>query len=83
MNVEKYDLIVIGGGPAGEKGAAQAAYFGKKVALIEKKPNPGRRGRGDQHTVQGASRDRAVSGGLSHPQAAGHRLPPQGTADAA
>ena len=31
----KYDLIVIGGGPAGEKGAAQAAYFGKKVALIE------------------------------------------------
>src|SRR6202012_461329 len=30
-----YDLIVIGGGPAGEKGAAQAAYFGRKVALIE------------------------------------------------
>jgi len=33
--VEKYDLIVIGSGPAGEKGAAQAAYFGKRVALIE------------------------------------------------
>jgi NAD(P) transhydrogenase len=32
----KYDLIVIGGGPAGEKGAAQAAYFGKKVALVER-----------------------------------------------
>lgn len=31
-----YDLIVIGSGPAGEKGAAQAAYFGKKVALIER-----------------------------------------------
>ncbi|MEX1255505.1 MAG: Si-specific NAD(P)(+) transhydrogenase [Dehalococcoidia bacterium] len=31
----KYDLIVIGAGPAGEKGAAQAAYFGKRVALIE------------------------------------------------
>src|SRR5579863_4022367 len=30
-----YDLIVIGGGPAGEKGAAQAAYFGRKVALVE------------------------------------------------
>ena len=30
-----YDLIVIGSGPAGEKGAAQAAYFGKRVALIE------------------------------------------------
>src|SRR5438552_696044 len=33
---EKFDLVVIGSGPAGEKGAAQAAYFGKKVALIEK-----------------------------------------------
>jgi NAD(P) transhydrogenase len=32
----QYDLIVIGSGPAGEKGAAQAAYFGKKVALIER-----------------------------------------------
>ncbi|MGH9774580.1 MAG: Si-specific NAD(P)(+) transhydrogenase [Candidatus Acidiferrales bacterium] len=31
-----YDLVVIGSGPAGEKAAAQAAYFGKKVALIEK-----------------------------------------------
>ncbi len=36
-----YDLIVIGSGPAGEKGAAQAAYFGKKVALIEKSPHLG------------------------------------------
>ncbi|HSP14417.1 MAG TPA: Si-specific NAD(P)(+) transhydrogenase [Thermoanaerobaculia bacterium] len=33
-----YDLIVIGSGPAGEKGAAQAAYFGKSVALIERAP---------------------------------------------
>src|ERR1700723_4653405 len=33
--VQNYDLIVIGSGPAGEKGAAQAAYFGKRVALIE------------------------------------------------
>jgi len=31
-----YDLVVIGSGPGGEKGAAQAAYFGKKVALIER-----------------------------------------------
>ena len=31
-----YDLIVIGSGPGGEKGAAQAAYFGKKVALVER-----------------------------------------------
>jgi NAD(P) transhydrogenase len=31
-----YDLIVIGSGPAGEKGAAQAAYFGKRVAMVER-----------------------------------------------
>lgn len=36
--MEKYDLIVIGSGPAGEKGAVKAAYFGKKVAIVEKKP---------------------------------------------
>ncbi len=34
----RYDLVVLGSGPAGEKGAAQAAYFGKKVAIIEKEP---------------------------------------------
>jgi NAD(P) transhydrogenase len=33
-----YDLVVIGSGPAGEKGAVQAAYFGKRVAVIEKSP---------------------------------------------
>ena len=36
MTAATYDLIVIGSGPAGEKGAAQAAYFGKRVALVEK-----------------------------------------------
>jgi len=36
-----YDLIVIGAGPAGEKAAAQAAYFGKSVAVIEAEPEPG------------------------------------------
>jgi len=32
----RYNLVVIGSGPAGEKGAAQAAYFGKRVALVER-----------------------------------------------
>ena len=36
-----FDLIVIGSGPAGEKAAAQAAYFGKRVAIIENGPQPG------------------------------------------
>jgi len=35
-NAEAYDLLVIGAGPAGEKGAAQAAYFGRRVAIVEK-----------------------------------------------
>lgn len=39
--MERYDLVVIGCGPAGEKGAAQAAYFGKKVLVAERAPHPG------------------------------------------
>ena len=39
--MESFDLIVIGSGPAGEKGAAQAAYFGKRVALIERRAELG------------------------------------------
>ena len=38
---EHYDLVVIGSGPAGEKGAAQAAYWGKQVALVERAPHLG------------------------------------------
>jgi len=36
-----YDLVVIGSGPAGEKGAAQAGYFKKKVAVVERQPHLG------------------------------------------
>jgi len=39
--MREFDLIVIGSGPSGEKGAAQAAYFGKRVAIVEKAPHPG------------------------------------------
>jgi NAD(P) transhydrogenase len=38
---ERFDLVVIGSGPAGEKGAAQAAYFGKRVAVVERSRVPG------------------------------------------
>jgi NAD(P) transhydrogenase len=34
--IERYDLVVIGSGPAGEKAAVQAAYFGKRVAIVER-----------------------------------------------
>ncbi|HEV2296325.1 MAG TPA: Si-specific NAD(P)(+) transhydrogenase [Tepidisphaeraceae bacterium] len=41
MSVFEYDLVVIGGGPAGEKGAAQAAYFGHRTAVVERAPELG------------------------------------------
>ncbi len=33
---ERFDLLVVGSGPAGEKAAAQAAYFGRRVAVVER-----------------------------------------------
>ena len=36
MEPMTYDLVVIGSGPAGESGAATAASFGKRVAMVEK-----------------------------------------------
>jgi NAD(P) transhydrogenase len=39
--MKKYELIVIGTGPAGEKAAVKAAYFGHKVAIVEKTANFG------------------------------------------
>ncbi len=38
---DRYDLVVIGCGPAGEKGAVQAAYFGHSVLVVERAPEPG------------------------------------------
>jgi NAD(P) transhydrogenase len=38
MTNETFDLVVIGAGPAGEKGAITAGVFRKKVALVEKSP---------------------------------------------
>src|SRR5688572_33363858 len=37
----RYDLVCIGAGPAGEKAATQAAYFKKRVAIVERRPTPG------------------------------------------
>lgn len=38
---EAFDFVVLGSGPAGEKAAAQAAYFGKRVAVVERSPEVG------------------------------------------
>src|SRR5215813_12644261 len=37
MNSTEYDLVVIGSGPAGQKGAICAAKLRKKVAIVERK----------------------------------------------
>src|SRR5215470_17792890 len=37
MDIPCYDLVVIGSGPAGQKGAIAAAKLGKKVAVIDRK----------------------------------------------
>ena len=36
MTDQYYDLIVIGSGPAGQKGAINAAKLGKRVAVVER-----------------------------------------------
>jgi NAD(P) transhydrogenase len=38
---DSFDMVVIGSGPAGEKAAAQAAYFGERVAVVERSPSLG------------------------------------------
>lgn len=39
--VEDVDFVVIGSGPAGEKAAAHAAYFGRRVAVVERSERVG------------------------------------------
>ncbi len=36
MNVQPFDLVVIGSGPAGQKGAIAAAKLGKRVAVVDR-----------------------------------------------
>ncbi len=37
MQANEYDLVVIGSGPAGQKGAICAAKMRKKVAIIDRR----------------------------------------------
>lgn len=41
MNTENFDLIIIGGGPAGYVGAIRAAQLGMKVVCVEKRSSLG------------------------------------------
>jgi len=39
--MQSFDLVVIGSGPAGQRGAVQAAKLGKRVAVVEKRTDMG------------------------------------------
>jgi NAD(P) transhydrogenase len=39
--MEKFDLVVIGSGPGGQRAAVQAAKLGRRVAIVEKQVNLG------------------------------------------
>ncbi len=41
MSAERFDLVVVGGGPAGQKAAIQGAKAGKRVVLVDKLREPG------------------------------------------
>jgi predicted Rossmann fold flavoprotein len=43
MNDDRFDLVVIGGGPAGMMAAGQAAGVGTRTLLLEKMDRPGRK----------------------------------------
>ena len=80
--MEAFDLVVIGSGPVGEKGAAQAAYYGKGVALVEQSERVGgapvKPGR---HLDEDAARDGAVPDRLRAPRDLRRRLAPDLTLD--
>ena len=74
--MERYDLIVIGSGPAGRRGAIQAAKLGKSVLVIE---NRLRVGGVSVHTgtipVEDLARDGAQPFGLAGARVLWARLP--------
>ena len=60
---DSFDMIVIGAGPAREKAAVQAAYFGKRVAVVDRAANPGGIGGAER---RGPRADPARDGQLPH-----------------
>ena len=41
MKQKEYDIVIIGSGPSGQQAAIQAVKLGKKVAVVERLPDPG------------------------------------------
>ena len=75
--MERFDLVVIGSGPAGEKGAAQAAYFGKSRRSRRAARRARRRLRPHRDAaLQDPARDRALPDRVPAARALRHDAPP-------
>ncbi len=73
-STRNFDLVVIGSGPAGQKGALTAAAFGKSVAIVERKWS----GRSSDHagTISSRLLREAVTSLASSPKGNGNGVPP-------
>jgi dihydrolipoamide dehydrogenase len=68
---DKYDLVVIGGGPGGYTAAIRAAQLGKKVACVEKRPG---KALGGTCLNVGCIPSKALLDSSEHYEAALHKL---------
>ena len=66
--MDAFDMVVIGAGPAGEKAAAQAAYWGKRVAMVDRAEGPGGVGSSNRRgPIEDPARDCPVHHWISTP----------------
>lgn len=62
--MKRYDLIVIGAGPAGLSAAIQAARYGAKTAVFDENASPGGQLFKQIHKFFGSKEHRAKTGAL-------------------
>ena len=79
MSAAKYDLVVIGSGPSGQRAAVAASKMKKRVAVVEVAVRRRRRLRQHRHhPVQNHARSRPAPLRLQLPLRLRHELPRQG-----
>src|SRR5262245_24952723 len=63
---DEYDFVAIGSGPAGQRGAVQAAKLGKRVAVVECRPTMGGGSLNSGTIPSKTFREAVISLALSH-----------------